>query len=291
MGRDVVVLPTLPESKGVLAKALRGLTKKPGDVATLPARTHMVMEHRVAVSRLAAYCAETGFALRDEMPATWLHVLTFPLQMEAMAADDFPFPLAGLVHVTNDMTLHRPVRVDEVLRVSVRAGNLQPHAKGATFDMVGEVHVGDERVWHGTSVYLASGARVAGDTPPPVRLAAPSVAPSQEWRLPGDLGRRYAAVSGDHNPIHLNALTARLFGFPRPIIHGMWTHARAVAALGGELPDAYRVRVQFAKPILLPAKVGYGVVREDGQWRFAVVNREGKPHLVGELSVARRGEP
>ena len=23
------------------------------------------------------------------------------------------------------------------------------------------------------------------------------------WKLPGDLGRRYAAVSGDHNPIHL----------------------------------------------------------------------------------------
>ena len=284
MARDVRVLPALPEPSGVLAKAALGMLKKPGEVTSLPDRSYLVMDHRVEVSTLAAYCAETGFALRDAMPATWLHVLTFPLQMEAMAADDFPFPLAGLVHVTNEMTLHRPVTVDEPLRILVRAENLQPHAKGATFDMVGEIHAADELVWRGVSVYLASGAKVAGEAPSPVRLQAPSVAPSQEWRLGADQGRRYAAVSGDSNPIHLNPLTARLFGFPRPIIHGMWTHARAVAALGGGLPEAYTVRVQFAKPILLPGKVRFAAVRDEAGWRFAVVNREGKPNLVGELS-------
>ena len=51
-----------------------------------------------------------------------------------------------------------------------------------------------------------------------------------EWRLPGDLGRRYAAVSGDRNPIHLYALTAKAFGFPRQIAHGMWSKARCLAA-------------------------------------------------------------
>lgn len=285
MGRDIRVLPRLPEPSGLLLKAALGILKKPGEVSALPERTYLVTEYRVVVSRLAAYCAETGLTLRDNMPVTWLHVLTFPLQLEALAADDFPFPLAGLVHVTNDMTLHRPVGVDEELRISVLAENLQPHARGATFDMVGEIHVGDELVWRGTSVYLAGGARVTGEAPPPLRLEAPSVAPSQEWRLPADLGRRYAAVSGDSNPIHLNPLTARLFGFPRPIIHGMWTHARALAALGGRLPDAYRVRVQFAKPILLPGRVRFAAVEEGDGWRFAVVNRESKPHLVGELTT------
>lgn len=284
MARDVRVLPRLPEPSGVLGKAALGMLKKPGEVSSLPDRSYLVMSHRVEVSQLAAYCAETGFALRDAMPATWLHVLTFPLQMEVMAADDFPFPLAGLVHVTNEMTLHRPMMVDEPLRILVRAENLRPHAKGATFDMVGEIHAADELVWRGVSVYLASGAKVSGEAPAPVRLQAPSAAPSQEWRLGADQGRRYAAVSGDSNPIHLNPLTARLFGFPRPIIHGMWTHARAVAALGGGLPDAYTVRVQFAKPILLPGKVRFAAAQDDGGWRFAVVNREGKPHLVGELS-------
>lgn len=284
MARDVRVLPRLPEPSGVLAKAALGALKKPGQVSALPDRSYLVMEHRVEVSKLAAYSAETGFALRDAMPATWLHVLTFPLQMQVMAAEDFPFPLAGLVHVTNEMTLHRRVTIEEPLRILVRAENLRPHAKGATFDMVGEIHAADELVWRGVSVYLASGAKVSGEAPSPVRLQAPSVAPSQEWRLGADQGRRYAAVSGDSNPIHLNPLTARLFGFPRPIIHGMWTHARAVAALGGGLPEAYTVRVQFAKPILLPGKVRFAAARDAEGWRFAVVNREGKPHLVGELS-------
>ena len=71
-----------------------------------------------------------------------------------------------------------------------------------------------------------------------------------EWRLPGDLGRRYAAVSGDRNPIHLYPLTAKALGFPRQIAHGMWSLARCVAALENRLPDAVtrRGRVQEADP-------------------------------------------
>ena len=84
-----------------------------------------------------------------------------------------------------------------------------------------------------------SGARVAGQPTAAERLPAPSVVPGQRWRLAPDLGRRYAAVSGDFNPIHLSPATSRLFGFRRPIIHGMWTHARALAGLG-RVPDAYR---------------------------------------------------
>jgi hypothetical protein len=51
------------------------------------------------------------------------------------------------------------------------------------------------------------------------------------WRLAGNLGRRYGAVSGDRNPIHLYPVTAKAFGFPTNIAHGMWTKARSLAAL------------------------------------------------------------
>lgn len=284
MGREVKVLPTLPESGGLLIKAVAGMLRRPGVVSELPNRTLMVLDHKQDLNQLAAYARVTGFSVRDQVPATWLHVLTFPLQTALMASEDFPFGLAGLVHVSNEMTLFKPVSVGDQLRIAVRAENLAPHAKGATFELRGEIHVGDELVWRGSSVYLASGAKVKGEPGETLRLEAPKVAPSQQWRLGPDLGRRYAAVSGDSNPIHLNPLTARLFGFPRPIIHGMWTHARALSALGGRLPETYSVKVQFAKPILLPGKVGFAAVEEKSLWRFAVVNKDGKPHLVGELS-------
>ena len=79
-----------------------------------------------------------------------------------------------------------------------------------------------------------------------------------EWRLPADLGRRYAAVSGDRNPIHLYPLTAKALGFPRQIAHGMWSKARCVAAIENRLPDAVRVDVAFKKPIVLPGTVAFG---------------------------------
>ncbi|NLE97370.1 MAG: hypothetical protein GX596_05200 [Propionibacterium sp.] len=251
--------------------------------AKLPRGEVSLDDYRQDLEQSAAYARVTGFSVKDAVPATWLHVCTFGLQGRILRSKEFPFSLAGLVHVSNEMVLHRPVGVAERLRLAVTAENLQPHKKGATFELRGRIHVGDELVWEGSSNYLSTKADVPGDPPETKRLPMPEAqagGASQRWRLPADLGRQYARVSGDWNPIHLHPLTARIFGFPRPIIHGMWTHARALAAFGGQLPDAYRVRVQFTKPILLPGRVGFVV---DGD-SFAVVDKEGKPKLVGELT-------
>jgi acyl dehydratase len=37
----------------------------------------------------------------------------------------------------------------------------------------------------------------------------------------------FAAASGDHNPLHLDADVARGAGFERPVVHGMYTMACA----------------------------------------------------------------
>lgn len=282
MGRDLQILPDIPSGSGAMLKALMGSFNKPDASKGMPDRAVMVTDHRQDAARAADYARLCGFGLRDVVPATWLHVLTFPLQTHLMAQQDFPFALAGLVHVSNDITLHRPVTVADKLRLTVSAANLQPHKKGASFDLLGTIHVDDELVWEGTSNYLSTKTKLDGEPPATERLEMPEGEPSQEWRLPADLGRQYAKVSGDSNPIHLYPLTARLFGFPRPIIHGMWTYARSLAAFGGRLPETYRARVQFTKPILLPGKVGFVA---DGE-RFAVVGKDGKPKLVGELTSA-----
>ena len=100
--------------------------------------------------------------------------------------------------------------------------------------------------------------------------------------MPDDIGRRYAAVSGDRNPIHLHPLSARLFGMPKPIAHGMWLKARCLALLQGELPDAYAAEVSFKLPVYLPGKVSFA----SGDGRFSLHDEKNeKPHLSGMISA------
>lgn len=283
---DVRMLRELPGVGGLMLKAGLTAVGRPGASAGLPDRSAVVTNLAQDPARLAAYNRVCGFTLRNEVPPTWLHVLTFPLHGYLMAERDFPFPLAGLVHVTNEMTLHRPVSVSEKLHITVTTRNLAAHKRGATFDLAGKIRVGSELVWTGVSNYIALGAKMPGEPAAGAeRLELPEVAPSQFWRLPADLGRQYAAVSDDNNPIHLYPATAKLFGFKRPIVHGMWTHARALAALEPRLPSSYSVKVAFTKPIGLPGRATFAAQPVGDDWRFAVLNTDGtKPYLVGEVT-------
>ena len=243
--------------------------------------------------RLAAYDRVCGFSLRDDLPSTFVHVLAFPLHLALMTDGRFPFPAVGLVHIENRITQHRPARLGERLSIRVRATELRPHPRGKQFSILSEARVGQELVWEEESVNLRRGP--SGTTTAPRDLALPNApmesAPADstptaaEWRLPGDLGRRYAGVSGDRNPIHMHPLSAKLFGFPAAIAHGMWTKARCLAALENRLADAYTVEVSFKRPILLPGRVAFGELEAaDGEISFGVRDlRKGTPHLVGTV--------
>jgi acyl dehydratase len=232
---------------------------------------------------VAAYARVCGFPTKDTVPLSYPHVLAFPLHMAIMTSPEFPYPAIGSVHLENSLTGHRPIGVGETLDVTARASSPRDHAKGRVVDFVTEVRAGDELVWESTSTYLRRGQGVEGA---PVGRSFSRTPPGGvEWRLPADLGRRYAAVSGDRNPIHLYPLTAKALGFPRQIAHGMWSKARCLAAIENRLPDAVRVDVAFKKPILLPGTVAFGVDRTTDGHAFSLTSpKDGSPHLVGRAA-------
>ncbi len=203
------------------------------------------------------YAHLCGFSVGASVPVTYPHVLGFPLQVAIMSRRDFPLPLVGLVHLENVITWGRPLAFADVLDVSVHASNLRPHKRGRVVDLVTEVTSGGEQVWRGVSTYLARGN---GD-PDAVSSELPDVSQLRElaaggmWRLDDGVGRRYAAVSGDVNPIHLHALSARALGMKGAIAHGMYTYARVLGALGPKVPSTGTSRVWFRKPVLLPSTV------------------------------------
>jgi acyl dehydratase len=239
-------------------------------------------------AHVAAYSEVCGFPLKETLPVTYPHLLAFGLHMAIMTDGSFPFPAVGTVHLENSITQHRPISASERLQVTARPAGLRPHPKGRVFDMLTTVHSGGEPVWEETSTFLRLGG---GNREAPASALDGLEQPAStgtSWRLGGDLGRRYAAVSGDHNPIHLYALTAKAFGFPRQIAHGMWSKARCLAALDGRLPDAVTTEVSFRKPVLLPGRVLFGSARRDDGYAFALARpKDGKPHLLGRFRPAR----
>lgn len=247
--------------------------------------------HRAPVTiereHVEAYGAVCGFPVKDTVPMPYPHVLAFGLHMAIMTDTAFPFPAVGTVHVENDITSHRPVAVGEALGLRVEASAARPHPKGTALVFSATATVGDETVWESTSTYLRRG-RGSDEAPAGLRLetAPPN---GTRWPLPGDLGRRYAAVSGDANPIHLHPLTAKPLGFPRHIAHGMWSLARCVAALENRLGDASRVEVAFKKPIFLPGTVAFGSRPLEGAERgylFSLTSpKDGAPHLTGRATA------
>ncbi|MFJ6131412.1 MaoC/PaaZ C-terminal domain-containing protein [Janibacter terrae] len=223
----------------------------------LPDRVLRLEGHAVDRGDLLEYQRICGFNNSDVLPHTYPHVVGFPLQMQLMAAKGFPLPLMGLVHVENVITVHRGIRFDEPLDITVSAEHLRAHPKGKSVDLVTEVDIAGERVWEGRSTYLARGRGDAdaerGEQPP----AIPTGQAVARWSLPSDLGRTYGLASGDINPIHMSAVTARVMGFPRAIAHGMWTYARVLAAIGPVTSGTSTSHVWFKKPVLLPGKVDF----------------------------------
>lgn len=221
----------------------------------------------------------------DVLPAGYLHVLAFPLATAVMVRGDFPLPLLGMVHLANDVELRGPVVLGDVLEVRAWAENLRPHKRGVQVDLVAEVRrqaePGSAPVWRGVSTYLAKGFHLpwsdeadaprdeagADEDRAPAGTWTPPL-PTGRWALGPGTGRAYGAVSGDRNPIHLSALSAKAFGFPRAIAHGMYTAARALADVGHARGDAYRWTVEFASPVLLPGTVDVAVTPDGGGFDY-----------------------
>lgn len=269
-----------------------GKNKPKAKKGQLPEVTYAVERLSIDLKHLKRYRHVCGFNDNGLIPPTYFAVLSQALQMNMMAVEAFPFPMLGLVHIENSVTQHRPIGENETVALSVSFGKLQPHEKGQQFEFLTTVKVANETVWEGATTYLARG-KGSGEKKAKLEKQAKPTPQAGDlhaiWQVAEDIGRRYAMVSGDFNLIHIHKVTAKAFGFPTAIAHGMWSKARCLAELGN-LPPAYTATVSFKLPILLPAKVEF-IAQTDkiGGTAFTLYDaKSDKPHVVGELTVAAK---
>ncbi|RKH50886.1 MaoC family dehydratase [Corallococcus llansteffanensis] len=284
-------LHSLPAMPAALLRA--AFTRRKGHGTALPDLTLRAHGCRASPVLLERYRAACGFDADGFLPLTYPQVLATPLHLGLLGLPDFPYAVLGTVHVRNHIQQHHRLPDTAALTVACHFDGHREVPAGHEFDLHTRVEAEEsgELLWQAVTTMLRRhGARKDPDAPrkdrPPddaqaARFAASRPAP---WAIPADTGRRYARASGDYNPIHLTALTARPFGFPRAIAHGMWTLARCVAELGEAAhADALRLDCDFKKPLLLPARATFQTARESAGVAFRVLSEEGKPHLLGRL--------
>ncbi|MBJ7385644.1 MAG: dehydratase, partial [Mycolicibacterium sp.] len=232
------------------------------------------------------YANVTGLRFGDTVPLTYPFALTFPSVMSLVSGFDFPFAAMGSVHVENHVTQYRPIAVTDVVDVAVHAENLREHRKGLLVDVVTDVNVGNDTVWHQVTTFLHQQKTSLSDEPRTEPKKQPKLPPPNAILkiTPGQI-RHYASVSGDHNPIHTSSVGAKLFGFPTAIAHGMFSAAAVLANVEAQVPDAVKYSVRFGKPITLPANAGLYVDRTGDAWELTLRHlSKGYPHLTGTLN-------
>lgn len=271
-------LATPPALPGLFLRAAlrRGIRSQP--LPNLGLRCELSVEPR----HLARYRQVCGIAASAYLPAAYPHILAFPLQMQLLTDARFPLPLLGLVHVENRVRVLRPLGGLGPFTVSVELGPLQPHSKGGVFSLITCLEDQLGLLWKGESRMLCRGLSVPGVAVNPTAQTPLPLAEVAQWRAPADIGRRYARASGDFNPIHLSAISARLFGFPRAIAHGFWNKARTLAELQQHLPDAgYELSVRFQQPLLLPGAVTLQASTPGPSGQLSLQGHDGAVHMSG----------
>lgn len=281
-----ITLQKLPSSLSLYIGAAGTARRKPKGKIAPPALEARLENVCADAKQLAGYNKVCGFRDSELLPITFPQVMVAGLHMHLMMQPEFPYALLGLVHLRNSIVQKRPLRADETYNVTVKIGESREIRIGLEFDLITEFALDDEVLYRAvTTILHRSGSSGKGGAKPRTEVADSALSEYASFDAPADTGRRYAAVGKDYNPIHLWATTAKLFGFPRAIAHGMWSLARCAALTQDRIGhEPLELHVQFKQPLLLPGKVAVKFNVKDGVVNFALLARNAnKTHLSGSL--------
>lgn len=253
-----VTFDQLPSMIPAYARVLT--SKKPYYAADLSGVQPFGVEARsvvISARHVRRYRAACVMDATDLVPVSFPHVLSMPLHMQLFVAAGFPVKVLGLIHLRNSIRALKPVPTGRELQLRVDFESVRQTETGQEYDLVTRYRDRGEVIWEEVSTMFARNPNAAGKRERLDRSTHPNDDSVKTVTADIDVktGWRYAQVSGDFNPIHLTARTARMFGFKQAVAHGMWSMARCLAVAEPLLP-AGRIRVdaQFKLPVYLPSQ-------------------------------------
>lgn len=245
---------------GMLGRKRRGLPQgKP-----MPVIERTAFGCVVEPDWLEAYCESIGLPVGETLPPLALQLAASPLHLGILSDRRFPFPALGLLHVSQRVVQPKPIPRGARLTLRAYTAPADPSPRGQRFKLVTDVSLDGAHVQRAETLALAPSGKSQGGGGPKDKEEEADLGPVRytgELVAPADIGRRYAAIAGDYNPIHQNALLARPFGFKRAIVHGTWTVGRALAMAGLPTTEGFDLYMRFRKPVLLPSRLGVTAFR------------------------------
>ncbi len=244
--------------------------------------------------QLKKYCAATGLEDDGSLPILFPHVLTAPVHMTFIAHKDFPLSPLGALHLRNHILQHEPIRAGEKMDVRCCLAASRVVKSGLEFDVQTAIHVDGPRKWESIATYFVRGKKFGEAGEPPAiaemdDLGEPNT--DTTFHVPKNMGRHYAGIARDYNPIHVSKILAKLFGFKRDIIHGMWAAAKAMSQLPAVATDGpVRHDLAFKGPIFIDSDVSLKADAQDQGVRFDLFcGKNPRPSMCGHIRQADTG--
>lgn len=263
----------LPNSASLLAKAMLKSNKQ----NKMENIQLVVKGFRFNQSQLENYCHFLGFN-SDTVPVPFLFVATQPAQLFLLNQEAAKLTLRGIVHRYISFESFAAIKPTEEYSFSLTVTDQINIDKGFEFELTGELtSQRGQCVARYQSRYLIRTRQSTAPKRPQknTQFASPTnLRHAIKTVITPKMSRRYANISGDYNPIHLCSLLSRLFGYKKPIAHGMFMVGQLMACLDAPVKKA---AFEFNRPALLPKEL----LIVEGSNMLMITDESGKPVVSG----------
>lgn len=275
----------------VLTVRRKGL--KPGQ--TIPNLKGILPKFQIDKDHLTAYNKACGLENNEIMPVLYPHVIASSIYMNLLTDKIFPFGLVGSLHLRNHIIQHRQIHIDEIFDIEVEVIEQRIVKQGMEFDFTISIIIDGKRIWESISTWLTRGkfGKEYETTPNAEILTTESEAQHfADLYIPEKIGKTYAKITLDYNPIHISKTLAPLFGMKRDVAHAMWATGQALGVLDFISYDKpVRIDLAFKGPLFLDNKSHIKTIEKNKNLHFDYYCSDNdRPSINGKISYVNRDE-
>lgn len=239
---------------------------------------------------------------------SYYSILVGKLQLFALSHSKFPLPILGAVHMSNEFELFCSLDENNSFDIDLKIKGFSLHKAGVLFNIESTITQNNKQIWRCISTFLSI-MKLPKSLHAELKKTLSNASPTSkksltetmiksfgceqdftEIKFPSNMGKKFASICGDYNPIHTNRILAKLFGFRSCIAHGICAFTKCLTQVSGHhVPNHFPLRasVYFISPIFIPNSVILqyaGVSYEKTKERLHVaVLSKGKTCIVGHL--------